>query len=239
MSVAATIAGRASKAILIDLGGVLIPDYLPAAAAEWSTRLRASEQSFLDALFGGNDDQVLIGRVSESSWWRIVADRLQASPDLLAELQRDLASREVWDGALVALLRRLRGRARTAIVSNTWPRMRARMSQAGLLDIVDEVVLSCEVGYAKPDARIYAFALQRLTADPGNVLFIDDTPGHVAAAESLGMTGHVHTGTADTIARIENFLHLRTQSRADSPLRSEPREFSIAEDAEPYGWWVG
>jgi putative hydrolase of the HAD superfamily len=39
-------------------------------------------------------------------------------------------------------------------------------------------------------------------------LFIDDTPGHVIAAESLGMTGHVHIGTAETIARIGNFLCL-------------------------------
>jgi HAD superfamily hydrolase (TIGR01509 family) len=38
-----------------------------------------------------------------------------------------------------------------------------------------EVVLSCEVGYAKPDARIYAIALDRIRADPGDVLFIDDT----------------------------------------------------------------
>jgi hypothetical protein len=70
---------------------------------------------------------------------------------LLAKLRRDLASREVWDEALVALLRGLRGRAKTAIVSNAWPGIRARMSQAGMLDIADQVILSCEAGYAKPD----------------------------------------------------------------------------------------
>lgn len=84
------------------------------------------------------------------------------------------------------------------------------MSEAGLLDIVDEIILSCEVGYAKPDSRIYTVALERLAASPNDALFIDDTQDHVAAAKAIGMTGHLHTDAADTIARIEHFLGSRT-----------------------------
>ena len=196
----------ASKAVLIDLGGVLAADYLPAAAAAWGTRLGISQQAFLAALFGGSDDQVLTGRVSEPAWWDVVAARLHAGPGVVAELRQDLASREVWDQALVALLRRLRGHAKTAIVSNAWPSARVGMSRAGMLDITDEIVLSCEAGYAKPDPRIYHAALRQLAASPGSALFIDDTPGHVAAAEALGIAGHLHTRTTSTITRIEDFL---------------------------------
>jgi putative hydrolase of the HAD superfamily len=84
--------------------------------------------------------------------------------------------------------------------------MRAEMIRAGLLDIADEVVLSCEIGHAKPDARIYAAALHRLAAEPADALFIDDTPGHVTAAAVLGMTGHLDTSTISTITRIEELL---------------------------------
>jgi putative hydrolase of the HAD superfamily len=80
------------------------------------------------------------------------------------------------------------------------------MARAGMLGLTDEVVLSCEVGQAKPDPRIYTAALERLAIGSGDALFIDDTPGHVAAAESLGITGYVHTSTAGTITRIEDFL---------------------------------
>jgi putative hydrolase of the HAD superfamily len=196
----------ARKAILIDVGGVLLPDRLPAVAGAWSARLGVSRRAFLDALFGGSDDQVLTGRASEHQWWAVVAERLHAGPDLVTELRRDLSSGQEWDGALVAFLRGLRGQARTAIVSNAWPAMRAAMARAGLLDIADEIILSCEIGYAKPDARIYTAALDRLAAEPGSALFIDDTPGHVAAAEALGMTGHLHTSTSGTIGRIRDFL---------------------------------
>jgi putative hydrolase of the HAD superfamily len=205
--------GAPGKAILIDIGGVLIPGYLPAAAAEWGARLGISPQAFLAALFGGSDDQVLTGRVGEPQWWAVVAGRLRADPGLMAELRQDLASRQVWDSALTAHLRRLRGRARTAVVSNAWPGLRDTMARAGMLDIAEEIVLSCEIGYAKPDRRIYTAALQRLAVRPGRALFIDDTPGHVTAAESLGITGHVHTSTPGTIARIEDFLQPESGTR--------------------------
>jgi putative hydrolase of the HAD superfamily len=203
---AATAGRSASKAIMIDIGGVLASDGLPAAAVVWSTRLGISRQAFLAAVFGGSDDQVLTGRVSEPAWWAVVAGRLHAAPELMAELRRDLASRYEWDDALVAFLRHLRGYARTAVVSNAWPQLRADLGRAGLRDIADEIVLSCEIGYAKPDARIYAAALQRLAARPGDALFIDDTPGHVTAAQALGLTGHLHTSSIGTITRIEDFL---------------------------------
>ncbi len=199
------VARPAGKAVLIDLGGVLVDDYLPEAAAAWGARLGISQQAFLGALFGGGDDQVLTGRVSEPAWWDIVAARLHAGPGLPAGLRRGLASRERWDEALVALLRRLPGRTKTAIVSNAWPGTRARMARAGMLDITEEIVLSCEAGCAKPGPRICHAALRQLAASPGDALFIDDTPRHVAAG-ALGMTGHLHAGTASTITRIEDFL---------------------------------
>ncbi|ANZ20171.1 HAD family phosphatase [Streptomyces noursei] len=196
------------RAILIDIGGVLVPDHLTAAAIEWSARLGIPPQGFLDALFGGNDDHVLIGRTSEESWWNVVRDRLGLGPDLISEIRNDLASRETWDGALLEGLRHLRGRVKIAVVSNAWPHMRNRMANAGLLEIVDLVVLSCEIGVAKPDPHIYTAALRGVGARPAEALFIDDTPGHVAAASSLGISGHVHTSTADTLARIQKFLDL-------------------------------
>ncbi len=63
------------------------------------------------------------------------------------------------------------------------------------------------MGYAKPDPRIYTAALDAIRTGPADALFIDDTPGHVEAARSLGMTGHLHTDTDVTLRRIDDFLH--------------------------------
>ena len=197
------------RSVLIDAGGVLVPEYLPAVAAEWGERLGISPTAFMAALYEGDDAGVLIGRVSEDAWWAVVQERLRTGPDLIAELRRDLASRETWDEALVARLRSLRGSGvSTAVVSNTWPGLRTRMSDGGLVDIADDLVLSCEVGCAKPDRRIYEIAHRRLGTEPARALFIDDTPVNVTAARALGMAGHVHTDRAQTLARIEEFVAL-------------------------------
>ena len=116
------------RAVCFDIGGVLLPDYLGPAAAQWGERLGCGERSFLAALFAGSDDQVLTGRQDEASWWRVVAGRLRVGEDLVAELRRDLAARQRWDPDLIALVRSLRGRAATALVSNAWPQMRASLS---------------------------------------------------------------------------------------------------------------
>ena len=192
--------------VLIDVGGVLDREQPAAAAAEWSARLGVSQPALLAALFAGNDGEVLVGRTSEDAWWSVVRERLGVGPGPAGALRRDLESRAAWDGALVECLRGLRGSARTAVVSNAWPHMRTRLSDAGLLDVFDAVVLSCDVGCAKPDPRIYDAALRRAGARPEDALFIDDTAGHVAAARSLGMAGHVHTGTGETLGRIREFV---------------------------------
>jgi putative hydrolase of the HAD superfamily len=197
---------RIRPAILIDLGGVLVDDDLTAVAADWGRRLGITPDIFLAAVFGGNDGEILVGRTGEAEWWTIVAGRLPAGADLTGEIRRDLAARRRWDTALLARLRRLHGRARIAVVSNAWPGIRASIADAGLPDCTDAIVLSCEVGCAKPDPRIYRIALDRIGADPAEALFIDDTPGHVDAALALGMTGHLHTTTEATLGSIDAWM---------------------------------
>lgn len=188
-------------ALLIDVGGVLSPDHWGPAAEHWAGRLGITPEAFLSAVFGGNDDQVLIGRMSEDAWWEVVAGRLRIDGETIRAIRADLAGRQTWDAALLDCLRSLRGRVGIALVSNAWG-----LADGGVRELADAVVLSCDVGYAKPDPRIYTDALQRLGAEPAEALFVDDTPGHVEAARSLGMAGHVHGDTAQTIARVMNTL---------------------------------
>jgi putative hydrolase of the HAD superfamily len=194
------------RAILIDAGGVLIEDFVPAAAAHWTARLGLAEGQFLSSLYNGSDEAVLTGAMSEAAWWDVVAGRLGISPAVAAGMRRDLARRGQASAGLTACLRRLRGRARTAIVSNCWPEMRPRLARTGLLALTDDAILSCETGVAKPDPGIYAIALERLQAAPADALFIDDTPANVAAAQALGLSAHLHADAASTAARMERFV---------------------------------
>ena len=91
---------------------------------------------------------------------------------------------EMWD-----FVREFRaGGGRTAFLSNGVPEIMARIrADRPLDDWFDAVVVSCEVGLAKPDPAIYQFTLDRLGAAPADSLFVDDRLVNTQAAETLGI----------------------------------------------------
>jgi len=52
-----------------------------------------------------------------------------------------------------------------------------------------EIVISSEVGMVKPNAEIFEYTLGKLGVPATEAIFIDDNPGHVAAAEKVGIKG--------------------------------------------------
>ncbi len=191
------------RGVVIDIGGVLVHDRLLDTASRWAGELALSPAEMLTAVYGGNDDTVLIGRVSEDEWWEVVRSRLGTDT---SGLRAALESGQTWQDELVAVLREVKPSARTAILSNAWPSQRSRMAELELTDVVHELLLSCEIGCAKPDVNAFKITLQRLGTAPEETLFIDDTAGHVEAAATLGIRGHVHTTTEETVNVIRRFL---------------------------------
>jgi HAD superfamily hydrolase (TIGR01509 family) len=94
----------------------------------------------------------------------------------------------------VPFLESLRERGvRTAFVSNCAENTRPMLAEHGLSDLVDELVLSCEVRAAKPDPAIFELALERLGMDAGETVFVDDQQRFCDAAAELG----IHALTID------------------------------------------
>ena len=162
-----------------------------------------SQAELLAAIYGGNDDAVLVGRVSEDDWWEVVRDRLGIDT---SRLRAELESGQTWDHELIAVLRDLKATTRTAILSNAWPSQRSRMVALDLTDMVHELLLSCELGYAKPNVNAFKVALQRLATDPARTLFVDDTAGHIDAAATLGMHVHLHSTTEERLEAVCQFV---------------------------------
>lgn len=82
---------------------------------------------------------------------------------------------------------RRRGMA-LAFVSNCAPNAGSLLEALGLVARVDHVVLSCDVGSAKPDPGIYRSALAALGVDANQSVFVDDQVVYCSGAEAIGMT---------------------------------------------------
>jgi putative hydrolase of the HAD superfamily len=89
----------------------------------------------------------------------------------------------------VELARRLRPAYRVSVLSNADRSLRWRLEhEHGLLDLFDDVVVSAEVGLAKPDPDIFHMAARRLGLAPEQCAFVDDWDVNVKAAREVGMS---------------------------------------------------
>lgn len=134
------------------------------------------------------------GRLSKAQAFRqiMASCGAQATDDLIAELvRRDqellLANARLYDD-VIPFLTRLRDRGiKIAIVSNCTENTRAMLVATGVDQLADELVLSCEVGSAKPAPEIFRHALGRLGVGPEAAVFVDDQARFCAGSVAVGI----------------------------------------------------
>jgi glucose-1-phosphatase len=72
-----------------------------------------------------------------------------------------------------------------------------------IVHVLDEWILSFEVGAKKPDKRIYDAIFERTDVDRAKILYIDDIDAYVSAARSHGMQGLVYESPDDLWAVLK------------------------------------
>lgn len=95
---------------------------------------------------------------------------------------------QLYPDALPTLVELRRRGFRLGILSNCSCQAGAVIHHLGLSNQVDAVILSCDVGFAKPDPQIYQAAAAALGLAPAACAFVaDGAGGELEAAHALGM----------------------------------------------------
>jgi putative hydrolase of the HAD superfamily len=111
----------------------------------------------------------------------LVREMVKADQELL------LANTRLFDDA-IPFLESLRARGvKVAIVSNCTENTRPMLVSLGVDALADTLVLSCEVGAAKPRAEIFRYALGRLGVTADAAVFVDDQAGYCAGSVAVGI----------------------------------------------------
>ncbi|MBT9256142.1 HAD family hydrolase [Phycicoccus sp. MAQZ13P-2] len=92
------------------------------------------------------------------------------------------------DGAVDLLVALRRHGLRVGLLSNIGLDPRGRLAQLGLLEHLDDVVLSVEVGLVKPDPRVFALAARRLGVEAADCVMLGDSRSTDGGAAAAGMT---------------------------------------------------
>jgi HAD superfamily hydrolase (TIGR01509 family) len=93
----------------------------------------------------------------------------------------------------VAVVRALRPPFRCSLLSNADVSLRGRLEgELALHHLFDDIVVSAEVGMAKPTPAIFQLAADRLGLPLAACVFVDDWDANVEAARALGMAAVLH-----------------------------------------------
>ena len=213
---------RTLEAVAFDLGGVLI---------DWNPRY------LYRALFDGDEAAMeqFLNEVTTQDWnaeqdagrsWREAVDTLVAiHPD-----RRDLivAYDERWPETLggpiegtVEILSDLRREGVRLVALSNWSaeKFPVALERYEFLGWFEAVVISGEIGIAKPDPRIFRLLLERTGLAARSTVFVDDSPANVAAAASLGMVALQFQDPAILRRDLEGLGLLRKVSSPPPPGR--------------------
>ncbi|QHI70005.1 HAD family hydrolase [Tichowtungia aerotolerans] len=198
------------KHFIFDLGNVLVDFNLDevldsvmasAGVSELPAGVRLQDTArVVEVETGKLSDEAYLADICQTTGLRLTLEHL------IAAWQKGFHLNPVG----TALFRELREQGRPVhILSNlAWHNMEAvRRNWPGFFDQSHENFFSYELGYHKPDERIYRAALDRLGANPSDCLFFDDKAENVEGARSAGMNAHIFSTDriADIRREVENF----------------------------------
>lgn len=205
---------RDFEALIVDFGGVLTTPMQESMAA-FCTEVGIEVQDFVRvalAAYSGGEDPLIAryekGEITELEFSTALAQRLsEVSPDPISH--EGLVPR-IFGGLkleyeMLGMIKHVRdGGVKTALLSNSWGSdLYPKEALDGLFDVS---VISGEVGLRKPDPAIFELAATRLGVPLSGCIFVDDHPGHLDAAEALGMTTILHLTPEQTIERVGDLL---------------------------------
>lgn len=198
------------RAVLFDLGGVVVGSPLHAIAAY--------EEELGIPL--GTVNRVVIGTGGDGAWSRLERGELTLEPFYEAfdrecaaagaalsarTLMIRVAGATAPRPAMLEAIRRIRAQGLiAAAITNNWI---AEEGSAGeLRHHFDLVVESAVEGVRKPDPRIFHAACERLGVGPAEAVFLDDIGTNLKTARSLGMTTIKVVEPEAALAELEEIL---------------------------------
>ena len=183
--------------VLFDYGGVICQPQPEADVALLAGAAGCPVGEFCEGYWAHRLDYDR-GELDCSTYWQKVAAGAGRSftAAQIAELTRlDIASWLHLQPGTVTLIKDLAAAGyRLALLSNAPAEVADVVAALPVAAHFELCTFSCYLRTVKPEPEIYQAVLSRRGAGPGEVVFLDDRPQNVAAAEALGIRGVHFTG---------------------------------------------
>ncbi|PWB70189.1 MAG: hypothetical protein C3F07_17460 [Anaerolineales bacterium] len=178
------------KAVFFDLGGVIVRTEYQAPRQHLAERLDMEYDDLVRIVFDSDSAQkATVGDVTSAEHWAMVMKRLKRPDSEMQTIRDEFFAGDIVDRELLDFIRSLRGDYKTGLISNAFDDLRTFIVREKFDDAFDHMVISAEVGAAKPGARIFQIALDQLEVSPNEAVFVDDVHENIEGCEKLGIKG--------------------------------------------------
>lgn len=196
------------KAVIFDFGRVISAQKPMSLFRDYEEDLGLEPGTINPIMFGSPAWQdTLIGRKTVQEFWRAVGPQLNLHTlEAIDDFRRRYHADEAVNEGVLDLIRQLHGRYKLAVLSNAPPNLAQWLADWGMRDLFDVVFCSGDEGVVKPNPAAFEITLERLGVAPEEAVFIDDTLGHVEAAQALGIHGLLFTTAEALTDQLDGLL---------------------------------
>ncbi len=196
------------KALLFDIGGVLVDFDFSRAIAAWSAYSRLPREE-LQRRFCVNDDIYARherGEIPSAEYFRHVAGLLElsATPEQIEAGWNTIFQGEI--AATCALVKDARQRFPCYAFTNTnashmacWTRLYPQV-----FEMFDQVFASCQIGVRKPEPAAFRYICEATGVPAASFVFFDDLLENVHTAQHVGLRGVHVRSPADVAAALRD-----------------------------------
>ena len=187
------------KSIVFDIGGVILRSEDESGRDALGEKYDL-EPGWVERLVFNSDaaKTSTIGLVSADAIWHGVAEELNLSINSLQAFQDLFWQGDQIDYTLVEFLETCRPQFHTALLTNAWKDARIMLKERYAISegqTVDHLLVSSEIGIAKPHPEIYELLAETLDCHFSEILFVDDFIENIEAAKEMGInTIHFKVG---------------------------------------------
>lgn len=200
------------QAVVFDFGGVMTGESNREIVVNYIRQtLHLSETEFEKA--NQEKQRARQGGATDEEFWTAYAKANEiALPENFSRSFKSVLKEAIGaNPEMYLLVEQLKGyKVPVAMLSNIDKRLAKLVKEFGLYDPFYPCLLSCEIGVEKPDPKAFELLINRLGLPPEEIVYIDDQPQNIDAAQKAGLDAILFESTEQLRSELNRRGVLRT-----------------------------